>query len=66
MLPGDMSTGVWRPLVLPKHRRAVFHHIHNFAHPGRLAIHRLVYSRFVWPSLSKDVTAWVRECAAYQ
>jgi hypothetical protein len=31
------------------------------AHPGRLATRRLISSRFVWPGLNKDVTAWARE-----
>jgi transposase InsO family protein len=57
---------VWRPLVPPKHRQAVFQHLHGIAHPGRLATRRLISSRFVWPGLSKDVTAWARECAACQ
>ncbi len=65
-LAGDSSTGVWRPLVLPKHHQAVFRHLHGIAHPGRLATRRLIFSRFVWPGLSKDVTAWARECAACQ
>jgi hypothetical protein len=65
-LAGDTSTGVWRPLVSPKHRLAVFQHIHRIAHSGRLAIRRLIFSRFVWPGLSKDVTAWARECVVCQ
>ncbi len=62
-LAGDSSTGVRRPLVPPKHRQAVFRHLHGIAHPGR---RRLISSRFVCPGLSKDVTAWARECAACQ
>jgi hypothetical protein len=65
-LAGDSSRGVWRPLVPPKHHRAVFQHLHGIAHPGRLATRRLISSRFVWPGLSKDFTAWARECAACQ
>jgi hypothetical protein len=65
-LAGDSSTGLWRPLVPLKHRRAVFQHLHSIAHPGRLATRRLISSRFVWPGLSKDVTTWERECAACQ
>ncbi len=65
-LAGDSSTGVWRLLVPLKHRRAVFQHLHGIAHPGRLATRRLISSRFVWPGLSRDVTAWARECTACQ
>jgi hypothetical protein len=57
---------MWRLLVLPKHHQAVFQHIHGIAHPGRLATRRLISSRFVWPRLSREVTAWVREFAACQ
>ncbi len=53
-------------MVPPKHRQVVFRHLHGIAHPGRLATRRLISSRFVWPGLSKDVTAWARECAACQ
>ncbi len=65
-LAGDSSAGVWRLLVPPKHRQAVFQHLHGIAHPGRLATRRHISSRFVWPGLSKDVTAWARECAVCQ
>jgi hypothetical protein len=34
--------------------------------PCRLATRRLISSRFVWPGLSKDITAWARECATCQ
>ncbi len=57
---------MWRPLVPPKHHQAVFRHLQSIAHPGRLATRRLISSRFIWPGLSKDVTAWERECAACQ
>jgi hypothetical protein len=64
-LPGDTSTGVWRPLVPvpPMHHRVVFQHIHGIAHPSRLVTRWIISSRFVWPGLSKD-TAWAKECAA--
>jgi hypothetical protein len=66
-LAGYPSKGVWwRSLVSPTHPLAEFQHIHGIAHPGRLATRRLISSRFVWPGLSKDVTAWAKECAACQ
>jgi cleavage and polyadenylation specificity factor subunit 1 len=65
-LAGDTSTGTWRPLVPAKQRRAVFNHIHNIAHPGRLATKRLISSRFVWPGINKDVAAWAADCASCQ
>ena len=65
-LAGDTSTGTWRPLVPHKHRHTIFQHIHNMAHPGRLATKRLISSRYVWPGLSKDVAAWTSACASCQ
>ncbi len=49
-----------------KHCREVFQHLHGIAHSGRLITHRLISSKVVWPGLSKDVTAWARECDACQ
>jgi hypothetical protein len=43
-----------------------FFHFHNIAHPGRLASHRIVSSRFVWRGLSRDITAWACGCLACQ
>jgi hypothetical protein len=39
--------------------KTIFDHFHNVVHPGRLASHRIISSRFVWRSLSRDVTAWL-------
>ncbi len=49
-LAEEMSTGVWRQLLPPKHRRAVFNHLYNIAHQGRLATHRLISSRLSGPA----------------
>ncbi len=57
-LVGDVSTGVFRPIVSLKFRKDNFAHSHNVAHPGRLASHRIISSRFVWRGLSRDITAW--------
>ncbi len=65
-LAGDTSTGVWRPLVPLGHRRAVFNHIHNIAHPGTLATKRFLCSRFVWSGINRDVAAWTKDCAKCQ
>jgi hypothetical protein len=57
-LAGDVSTGNFRPIVPLKFRKNIFDHLHNVAHPGRLASRRIISSRFVWRGLSSDVTAW--------
>ena len=59
---GDAATGTFRPLVPILLRRQVFDHLHNAAHPGMRATRRLVATRYVWPGLAKEVTAWARAC----
>jgi hypothetical protein len=54
----------FRPIVPLKFRKHIFAHFHNVAHPGRLASRRIISSRFVWRSLSSEVTAWSRGCLA--
>jgi hypothetical protein len=46
-LLGDISRGVWRPLVPASHNRGVFEACHNVAHPGTRATRRLLAARFV-------------------
>jgi cleavage and polyadenylation specificity factor subunit 1 len=65
-LAGDISTGTFCPIVPLKFRKDIFAHFHNVAHPGRLASRLIISSRFVWHSLSSDVTAWARGCLACQ
>jgi hypothetical protein len=65
-LAGDVSTGNFRLIVPLKFRKSIFEHFHNVAHPGRLTSHRIISSRFVWRSLSKDFTPWARVCLTCQ
>jgi hypothetical protein len=65
-LAGDVYTGIFRPIVPLKFRKAIFDHFHNVAQPGRLASCHIISSRFVWRGLSSDVTAWARGCLACQ
>jgi hypothetical protein len=62
----DISSEVMRPLVPAQFRRAIFAAVHGMAHPGIRATKRLVSSRYLWPNLSADVTAWCRECQPCQ
>jgi hypothetical protein len=41
-LAGDVSMGVFHPIVPQKLRRDIFLNLHNISHPGRLASCRLV------------------------
>ncbi len=62
----DSSMGIFHPLVPRDLRRQVFEHLHGAAHPGRRATRRLISSRYVWKSLSTDVTAWAKACLGCQ
>jgi hypothetical protein len=62
----DISLGVMRPLVLAQFRCAIFAAVHGLAHPGIRATKRLISSRYLWPNLLADVTAWCRECQPCQ
>ena len=47
-LLGDISTGVFRPLVPIQHREAVFQSLYAIHHPGVQATRRLIAARFCW------------------
>jgi hypothetical protein len=53
----DVSTGNFCPIVPLKFSKTIFDHFHNVAHPGRLAFHHIILSRFVWRGLSSNITA---------
>ncbi|GFY13761.1 transposon Tf2-8 polyprotein [Trichonephila clavipes] len=62
----DLSTGTARPYIPKQHRQDVFSVMHNLSHPGiRRSVH-LMKQRFVWPSISSDVTKWAKHCLACQ
>jgi hypothetical protein len=62
----DLACGITRPLVPLADRQAVFHAIHNVAHPGIRATKRMVTARFVWKGVGRDVAAMCRECQQCQ
>jgi hypothetical protein len=47
-------------------RPAVFHAIHDVAHPGIRATRRMLSARFVWKGVGKDVAAMCRACQQCQ
>ncbi len=61
-LLGDVSTGVFRPLVPIQHREAVFQLLHSIHHPGVRATRRLIAARFCWPQMAKAITLMARAC----
>lgn len=62
----DTSTGAFRPFVPKTFRRLIFLSLHNMSHPGVRASQKLICSRYVWPSINKDVRQWARECIPCQ
>jgi hypothetical protein len=65
-LLGDISTGVFRPLVPIQHREAVFQSLHSIHHPGVRATRRLITARFCWPQMAKAITQMARACLQCQ
>jgi cleavage and polyadenylation specificity factor subunit 1 len=63
---GDVSTGVFRPLVPKALRRQVFDFLHAGTHPGIRATQRLISARYVWPRMSTEVGQWARDCITCQ
>jgi hypothetical protein len=59
---GDVSTGVFRPLLPARFRAAAVWSLHNIHHPGVRASRRLVCSSFCWPKMGVFVSALVRNC----
>jgi hypothetical protein len=55
-LLGDISCGVWRPLIHVSHRRQVFEACHNVIYPGTRATSRM----------NADIGAWCMDCQACQ
>ncbi len=62
----DVSTGVPRPFIPASFQRTVFDALHSLSHPGIRATRRLLTTRYVWPSINKDVVQWTRACQQCQ
>ena len=62
----DVSTGSLQPYVPQKLRRPIFNHLHGLSHPGIRATQRLIASKYVWPSMNKDIRHWTCTCLACQ
>lgn len=55
-----------RPYVPVTQRELVIRKIHNLSHPGIRSTRKLVIERYIWPSITKDVTRFVRSCLQCQ
>ena len=62
----DVSTGTPRPYVPPSFRRRVVDSLHSLSDPDIRATQQLITSRYVWPSINKDVRQWTRSCLQCQ
>lgn len=62
----ESSTGKFRPFVPLQFRRPIFDHLHNMSHPGIKGSIDLVQSRYVWPSLKRDIALWAKTCLPCQ
>ncbi len=62
----DVARGITRPLVPLEDRPAVFHAIHNVAHPGIRATKCMLSAHFVWKGVGKDVAAMYWACQQCQ
>ena len=66
MVVVDTSTGTSRPYVPQSFRRIVFDNLHSLSHPGIRATQKLIGSRYVWPSMRRDLRDWTRTCSSCQ
>ncbi|GBM55290.1 Transposon Ty3-G Gag-Pol polyprotein [Araneus ventricosus] len=62
----DTSTSKIRPYIPQAFRKKIFHHIHGLSHPGIKSTIKLMNSKFIWPSIKKDVQLWTRTCIPCQ
>ncbi|BHF58862.1 hypothetical protein SprV_0100181700 [Sparganum proliferum] len=62
----NVSTISHRPFVSPSLRRKVSSSLHNLSHPGSRATDKLVFDRFDWPGIHKDLKAWTLACLGCQ
>nr|VZI26829.1 unnamed protein product [Spirometra erinaceieuropaei] len=62
----DVSTPSHCPFVPPSLRRKFFSSLRTLSDPGSRATDKLVYDRFVWPGMHKDLKAWTQACIACQ
>ncbi|GBN24074.1 Transposon Ty3-G Gag-Pol polyprotein [Araneus ventricosus] len=62
----DTSTSKIRPYIPQAFRKQSFHHIHGLSHPGIKSTIKLMNSKFIWPSIKKDVQLWTRTCIPCQ
>ena len=62
----DTSTGHARLIVPARWRRQVFDIVHGLSHPSVRTTRKLVFNKFVWNGLQRQVGTWAKHCIACQ
>lgn len=62
----DVSTENVRPYIPVPLRKRMFDVVHNTAHTSARTTRKAIASKFVWPSLNKDINEWARTCLPCQ
>lgn len=62
----DVSTKNVRPYITKEFRKSLFDSLHGISHPGIQSTINMVKSRFIWPSIGKDIRSWTKCCLICQ
>lgn len=62
----DTTASLIRPYIPQSLRKRIFNTIHNMAHPSRRATAKQISQKYVWPSMRKDISEWVKTCLPCQ
>ncbi|CAB4062222.1 unnamed protein product [Lepeophtheirus salmonis] len=65
-LYADVSSNPYIPYIPQRFRHKMFVKLHGLSHRGIRASQCLMTSRFIWPSINKDVLQWTRTCIKCQ
>lgn len=58
--------GYKRPFVPQSLRKRIFRQYHDLAHTGVKRTRHLISTRYVWPTMQKDIGEWTRSCPTCQ
>ena len=63
---GDISLGIFRPLVPVSFRKIIFDRLHGLSHPGIKASQKMISQRFIWSGMNRDIKLWSETCIPCQ
>ena len=58
----DVLHGLNRAIVPVSLRKKIFDQVHNLGHVGPKRTLELIRTRFVWPSMNKEIRHWAKSC----